>query len=510
VGSGIAVAGLSGLPGLTQLAAKATSPALKAAIQWGGATFVYDAINQLMDQGKIDIGKLAQSTGEAALFAGVIGKLSGPAQTKLGELAAKKAEQGKAATLNPSQKGHLDQAGAEMEKSFGKSPGFQEAKMEVGESTGGGVKKVAPRGPLSPDVAERETLTSSFKAKHPEVPDAQVTSMSNLQLKQKINWSYDPRQNLDNKSALDRLANDRGYIPLVGENRWGVSSPGGGFRAFESEDSMLNFLSTQPTKALAPVHKVMTSVLDGTLNEEGKIALQRQKVHVENGGREFTKDAPSGMGVRPVLAEGQLIKPYEQLLESDAAKRMASNIEQDGLTARIIPFGTRFMVVAAKPQSGEAQRAVDLYQKLISFRGADKPGFVKGLAPPEYTWLHKVMGRELSKEDAGWVAGRFKNLESTTGMRHRVAKGHQAASGKFQSFFDQLPDFLASKGLTDEAATNVTRIMTRELGNELADARTVTPKITARLKKIDAIRVARGMEPLTDNLLAMLQRRPER
>jgi hypothetical protein len=216
------------------------------------------------------------------------------------------------------------------------------------------------------------------------------------------------------------------------------------------------------------------------------------------------------MGVRPVLAEGQLIKPYEQLLENDAAKRMASNIEQDGLTARIIPFGTRFMVVAAKPQSGEAQRAVDLYQKLISFRGADKPGFVKGLAPPEYTWLHKAMGRELSKEDAGWVAGRFKNLESTTGMRHRVAKGHQAASGKFQSFFDQLPDFLASKGLTDEAATNVTRIMTRELGNELADARTVTPKITARLKKIDAIRVARGMEPLTDNLLAMLQRRPER
>lgn len=517
IGSGLTQGILTRAPGLQFLSKSALSPvgklgpklpsrATAEAIKWGGASMAYNAINQLLDKGKIDVGDLALSTGEAALFAGVIGKLTGPGRAKLDELVTKKAE-----TLKPteSQTAHLKTAGEEVEKAFGKSKDYQAAKMEVGETTGATAQPKLARALVAPGDAERSTLTSSFKAKHPEVPEAQIASMSNLELKKKINWSYDPRQNLDNKDALSVLANDRGLKPLVGENHYGVVSPGGGYRAFQSEDEMVKFLSMQPTKSLPPVHKSMEKVLSGTVDDEAKSAIVRQKAHVESGGREFTKDQPTGLGVRPT---DQLVKPYEHLHENHAdALRLAEAINTEpGHTAKILPVGSRFMVLAVKKGSGEANRAVDLLAQEFAFKGVDKPGMIKGMKPADYIWMRQATGRPLSADDTAWVLGRKKNVAFETAMKPNRLPGRKAANAQLESFFGELPSYLEGKGITGPAAKKLTTQLTTALGKSQADARTLEPKLLQAVEQFDAKWIAKGHSSIAKDLLAILQRKAER
>jgi hypothetical protein len=526
LGSGIGVVAMAGTEGIIALSEKATSEGLKQAIKWGGATFVYDAMSQLLEKGKIDIGELFDNTGMAALGAGVLGNLAGlgkaagdlssGARTKLAELVSKKAKGGGEAgaegvgggppeggppsgpKVSPDQTAHLERAGKEAEAATKPLP--TKTKMAL----------------VDPEIAKRETILLAYRKLHPEVPEGH--NMSNMEMTKALGASMDRRQLFGNtNNALWGDAADIGYQPAIGTNP-GTKEPiwalaGKSFKRFGSEQEMLDWIKIQPRMQHAPVHgKPMTDVLEGNMDVDTRIAIDRQKVHAQSGFNQTTKDPPGRWGSwAGGVSENQLVKPYPDVVDEHTAMRTLQAIQDQGMGGFRFPNGSGWSVVAHKPGSGEAVAMAQLYIK--SLQHGAKPngvGMFGGLPKPDYIKMRIATGNPLPPDELKWFAGVRPSIEQRTGMSAIKGSAHMQASRQMDQLFGALPEYFKTKGIEGAAAKKITKTLSTALGKGLSDARTIQVRIDKALAEYDAKRIAGGQEPIARDLIALSQRSPER
>lgn len=508
LGSVVGTAFLAGKTGTALKALGVTNRVANEALKWGTSVFLYDALNQLADKGQIDPRELSTNAGAATLLAGIFARLSPASRQKLVEKFGTPTAPARAPvppTLTEEQVTHLEQAGKQVEKTLSGSPAaketFEAAKLEAGESTVATPPK-APT-PLVPlEVGERQALIDALKKAHPDVPEAQWASMSLIQLKNTRNFSYDPRQILGPISGLQRLGSDRGVLVLEGAGRWGVSLPGGGFINFESQEALIDWLSRRPVKPIAPAAKAVQDIMENNVTEATKTNVVLQKVHRQLGETDLTKVEPSGLGVRAVLAEGQLIKPYKLDAPAEVAKNLMREIERDGLKPIMVPTGKNtFHVLAGHPTDGRVQRAAHLYGKIQSLKSEPPPGTVYGLKPDDFVFLMEALGKPVNKAE---IMMHVKAMPTHQEAMRQL--GRKLGVEQAQALVAGLDAFWAARGVAPETAARYNKLLLKRIGGALADQRRLGVNLHPVLKRIDAERKGRGLPPIADELSGIISR----